>query len=331
MIDTIKENLVPVGAGIAAIAVFTGAIFMMSNDQQKKKELNEELIKVSELIENKVAIDIREQSTIELSGGFEIDLTAINLKDGTGHINNGEKALDIYSVSNENLAFKTTYNLTDEQLAMLTKEGSEKEIITTLGEVFSDLELSDLQSRDLESMSLGLKDEKDFKNLAKILGPAEKTKKFFKNNDYERTPDVFMPMFSTVDVSEVDGTKTATLTVEGLEFHGKNSPNVGFGIVMGNSLYNATGNASLSYAFGVSMAYSTSFKNNDIYARTEAITVNIGAEHEDMTEEELREYIVNGMLENTIEFESTTMSFSNNFSKNKNKTYGKILDEGRTK
>lgn len=332
MIKKIKENLDVIGLGAVAIAVFAGAIFLSEENEHSKQKLEDQLAKTSELIESKLIIDIKEQTNIELSDGFEIDLTGINLNNGKGFIADSQKSLDLYSISNQELAFKTTYNLTDEQVRALTI-GREREIIASLGKIFSQLELTNIEVKDLEAMSLGLEDEKDFNKIAKAFGPADKAHSMFKSRHSQNTPDAFIPVFSKIDIKENNGNKTATLIVDGLEFHNKRRPNFGFGFIMGRAIFNITDNRSLSYVFGVATAYSASFNNNDIYSRTEEITVDLTEEHENMTEKELREYIVNGMLENTIEFETTTTRYSENLSKNRNrnKAYSNVIEQGRTK
>lgn len=312
------EDLVKVGlAGLAVIAFIGGFIGMSI---KVTKELDTVVQAVTETMETKILNDLQEQNTLSLGEDYNIDISHINLETKNNTIGTANSALNVYGVINEEYAFKNTYDLNAEQFAALHKSGSDKQVISRLGEIFESLQLTKHDFTNIKAMSLGLENEEQLQQFAQKLGPAVETNSVFKA-DYNKTPDFFMPVYSRVNVSEKDGKTYAVLDVEGFEMHKKSSPNIGLGYLFGSMMYDATEDMTLSYVYGISMAYATAIKKADTYARVERFVVEVDAATANLSADELREYLVAGIMDNSIEYQKATTSYSDNLRLTTNKQY----------
>lgn len=316
------EIAIAAGLAVLAAAIVGGTAFaFINNDNKYQKALQE----TAEIVSAKVQEDIFNLSEIPLGDDYVIDVSHITLDQGKNLVGTSEKSLNVYGVINEEIVFKNQYNLSDTQLAEL-KKGNEREVIEALGRIFETLELTKHDFSDYKAMSLGLTEEKDFEKLTKVLGPAIPKSGFFKD-DQNQTPDMFLPVYSKIGVVEKDGKQYAVLDVEGIEMHKKSTPNVGMGLMFGSSMYTNSGNLSLSYAYGISMAYATAIKKSDAYARVERFVVEIDAQTATMSNEELREYFVSGILDGTLNYQKETQKYSENLSNNKTKYYSDLFEK----
>lgn len=256
---------------------------------------------------------------------YTIDISHINLDYGKTKIGESENILSVYGVANSEYAFKNQYKLSSEQVTRLTK-GTQTKIIKAFGEIFESLELTKHDFSDFNTVTLGLKTEQDLKTLTKLLGPAIPSNSLFKN-DYNTTPDNYMPVYSRVGVVEKDGKTYAVLDIEAIEMHYKNEPNIGMGFLWGSSMYGATENLTTAYISGMTMAYATAIKETNAYARVDRVVTEIDATTAAMSKDELRDYIVKGMLKGNIDCQKQTIKLSENISNNKNKYYNEVFEK----
>lgn len=319
------KDVLKYGATGLAIAAFGGGLFYLlkTNEVETKKQIAE----TTEAVKNKVMIDITKQAQIPLRDGYTIDLTHINLQDGKNLIGQTEKSLNIFGVVDEQYAFKNEYKLTHEEFVKLTKKEYGKNSLDRLAKVIDELVLSEHAFTDVKALSLGFTEEKDFKNFAKVLGPAKRDSGFFRSN-YEMTADFYLPIYSEVEIVEVNGEKVGVLKVEGVEVHEKSTPNYGLGLIMGSYFYQADYGYAMSYALGLTYAMTMAIEHHDTYFRVEQFSLKLSAEQQNFTEEQLREHMISNVLGKNEDIIKETLSYSENMRGTANAKYADLYDAG---
>lgn len=326
---TKKEMLVEVaktgGAVLAVLGVIGVSALMVYDMMRGDRILKETAVAVGNQLTEKVAVDLL-GTDIPLGDDYVVNISHIAI-DNNRAVGEPTNYLNVYGVANEEYAFKNSYALSQEQLSHLTQKGDVTKMLNHLSQVLEELQLTKHSFSDYQAMSLGLESEKDFASFTKIMGPAVKSNSFFRP-DYSYTPDYFIPMFSKLNVSEKDGKHYVTMDVEGLDVYKRSSPNIAIGIALGSAMGNASNSLALGYAYGVSMAYLTAIEKCDTYARVERFVAEISPEQAQMSEKELREWFVSGIMSKELDYQKENISLSENLRHHvQNRNYVKVVDK----
>jgi hypothetical protein len=279
---------------------------------------------VETILIKKVSKDLK-STQIPINDDSIINISHINLDDKK-EIGTPTNELNIYGIVDNQFAFKNSYELSSNQIIYLTENKDNLTVLTRFREIIEKLHLTKHDFSDLKAMSLGLTTEQQMKDFTKLMGPVVSTNEIFKHN-YNKNPDAFFSIYSKLTIQEKNNKHYVVMDVEGFDVHEDSTPNFYIGFLSGQGMYNATKNPAMSYSFGISMAFLTAIEKCDTYLRTDRIVAEIGEEQTNMKTEELREWLIQGMLNGTISYSKNNLSCSENLHcDSANQTYNKIAE-----
>lgn len=294
-------------------------VFKLVNEPDNNKQMYKE---VSEKVENRVFVDISNETSITLTDGSSIDLTHINIQGkGSALIGEEENLMSIYGLADNLYSFKNEYSLTDEQYEYLSNKS---EVIKRLGEIINDLQLKSTTVNSHLTMSLGLSSEDQFSALARMLGTPEAVGDL--GGDYK----YHIPLMSDIKIVKENGKSYAVMNLEGVDIYAPKGSDFELGFSVGYGYGMEENNPALAYALGAANSLKNSIISEDAYLRKETISMEI--EDKNYNYYELMNLMVNKMLDFDHEnIKTETDYFSASLAKGNHQEYAQLSEQELTK